>query len=382
MPSENTPVWDDAAWPGLPRLERDVEADVCVVGLGGSGLACVGELLDLGASVVGIDAGPIAGGAAGRNGGFLLAGTYHFHHDAVERYGRERALGLYRLTMEQMDRMAAETPEAVRRVGSVRVAGSLDEEADCRAQLDAMRADGVPAEPYDGPEGRGLLIPTDGAFNPLLRCRTLARRAAGRGAQLFEHSPALQISAAEVATPGGRVRCRSVVVAVDGRLEAVLPELQGRVRTARLQMLATAPTDEVRVPRPVYARWGFEYWQQLPDGRIALGGFRDRAGSAEWTHAPDPSEPVQRLLERFLREGIGVRAAPVTHRWAAPVGYTADGLPVLEEVRPGVFAVGGYSGTGNVIGAICGRAAAQLAVLGASELAAAFAPGPNAGTGL
>lgn len=368
MSLANIPVWDDHPGLDLPRLETTVEADVCVVGLGGSGLACVHELLDLGVRVVGIDAGPVAGGAAGRNGGFLLAGTYHFYHDAVERYGRERALRIYRLTMEGIDRMAAETPEAVRRVGSLRVASSPEEEDDCRAQLDAMRADELPAVPYEGPEGRGLRIPTDGAFNPLLRCRLLARRALARGARLFERSPALSISGTGVETDRGGIRCGSVVVAVDGKLEAVLPELAGRVRTARLQMLATAPTDEVRVPRPVYARWGFEYWQQLPDGRIALGGFRDRAEAEEWTDAAEPSARVQTLLDEFLREGIGVRA-PVTHRWAASVGFTPDGLPVLEEVRPGVIAAGGYSGTGNVIGMLCGRAAAQIVVRGASEVA-------------
>ncbi len=372
MPTENTPVWDDHPPLALPPLEGDVEADVCVVGLGGSGLACVGELLGMGVRVVGIDAGPVGGGAAGRNGGFLLAGTYHFYHDAVERYGHGRALRLYRLTLAEMDRIAAETPEAVRRVGSLRLASSPEEEEDCRAQLAALRADGLPAEPYAGAEGRGLLIPTDGAFQPLLRCRLLARRAAERGARLFERSPALSVSGTEVATDRGRVRCGRVVVAVDGRLDAVLPELAGRVRTARLQMLATAPAPEVRIPRPVYARWGYEYWQQLPDGRVALGGSRDHAGAEEWTHAAEPSARVQALLERFLRDGVGVRA-PVTHRWAASVGYTADGLPVLEEVRPGVFAAGGYSGTGNVVGALCGRAVAGLAVRGASEIADAFA---------
>jgi glycine/D-amino acid oxidase-like deaminating enzyme len=50
----------------------------------------------------------------------------------------------------------------------------------------------------------------------------------------------------------------------------------------------------------------------------------------------------------------------VTHRWAASVGYTSDGLPVLEEVRPRVWALGGYSGTGNIVGSLCGRAAAAL----------------------
>ena len=371
----NTPVWDDHAWTHLPHLRGEVEADVCVVGLGGSGLTGVGELLRRGARVVGIDAGPVAAGAAaGRNGGFLLAGAYDFYHDAVERHGRERARRIYRLTIDEIRRIAAETPEAVRLTGSLRIADSDEEEQDCRAQMEAMRADDLPVEWYDGPEGRGLLLPTDGAFNPLLRCRILARRARDAGARLFERTPALDVRPGEVRTPEGVVRCGKVVVAVDGRLEQILPELRDRTRTARLQMLATAPTDEVRVPRPVYARWGFEYWQQLPDGRIALGGFRDFGGEGEWTDAGEPSEAIQARLERFLRERIGVRA-PVTHRWAACIGFTPTGLPLLEEVRPGVWAAGAYSGTGNVIGALCGRAAAELALAAPSELAEVFGSG-------
>jgi glycine/D-amino acid oxidase-like deaminating enzyme len=41
------------------------------------------------------------------------------------------------------------------------------------------------------------------------------------------------------------------------------------------------------------------------------------------------------------------------------VGYTESGLPVVSEVRPGVWAVGGYSGTGNVIGTLLGRGMAR-----------------------
>jgi gamma-glutamylputrescine oxidase len=53
--------------------------------------------------------------------------------------------------------------------------------------------------------------------------------------------------------------------------------------------------------------------------------------------------------------------APVTHRWAASVAYTTDGLPVLEEVRERTWAVGAYCGTGNIVGALSARAAARLA---------------------
>ncbi len=37
-------------------------------------------------------------------------------------------------------------------------------------------------------------------------------------------------------------------------------------------------------------------------------------------------------------------------------------LPVMEEVRRDVWAIGGYNGTGNVVGAIYGRMVAQMAV--------------------
>jgi glycine/D-amino acid oxidase-like deaminating enzyme len=166
-----------------------------------------------------------------------------------------------------------------------------------------------------------------------------------------------------VATPHGSVACDRVIVAVDGRLERLLPELRGRVRTTRLQMLATAPAPEVSIPRPVYARWGFDYWQQLPDGRVAAGGLRDRFLGAEWDQPDVPTDEVQRALEEMLRERVGVRA-PVTHRWAGAVAFTDTHVPIAEEVRPGVMAIGAYSGTGNVLGALYGRAAADWCVTG------------------
>lgn len=364
------PVWERGGWSPLPVLETEVSADVCVVGLGGSGLSCIAELLRLGASVVGVDAGDVACGAAGRNGGFLLAGTARFHHDAVHALGRERAARIYDLTLAEIDRIEAQAPGTVRRTGSLRIASSDDELADCEAQLAAMRADGLPAEAYAGPEGRGLLFPADASFDPLRRSRVLAGSVSRLGARLYGGSKAHDLSPGRVETARGRIRCGTVIAAVDGRLERLFPELRGRVRTARLQMLATRPIPERLFPRPVYSRWGYEYWQQLPDGRVVLGGFRDRCGAAEWTADSRPSALAQTLLERFLRSQLGVRA-PVSHRWAASVGFTPGTLPILEEVRPGVIALGGYNGTGNVIGSICGRAAAQIAVLGGSPLAMA-----------
>jgi gamma-glutamylputrescine oxidase len=369
-----TPLWEVDLGPEQPTLDGEIDADVCVVGLGGSGLACVRELRRLGARVVGLEAGRVGSGAAGRNGGFLLAGLAPFHHDAVARFGRDRALALYRLTLEELDRIAAETPDGVARTGSLRIAESDEELADCAQQLAAMHADGLPAESYDGEQGRGILIPGDGTFQPLVRCRSLAAHAVGAGATLFERTEVTGIASGLVRSAWGSVRCGNVIVAVDGRLEELLPELAGTVRSARLQMLATAPTTEIRVPRPVYARWGYDYWQQRPDGAIALGGARDVAEESEWTSDATPTDQVQRALERRLRDGLGVHA-PITHRWAATVGYTASGLPVLREVRPGVWAIGGYCGTGNVVGSLLGRGLARWLVTDDDALVRPFLDG-------
>lgn len=371
----SAPVWEDGVQASWPSLEGDVTADTCVVGLGGSGLACVLELLALGQRVVGIDANVIGGGAAGRNGGFILAGLPEFYHDAVAMFGHERALAAYRRTMAEIDRMTAETPGEIRRVGSLRIADDPAELDDCRAQLALMRADKLPAEAYDGPEGRGIMVPTDGAYNPLRRCRLLAQRALAGGARLFEHSPAIDIHGDRVRTAQGSVYCTQVVVAVDGGLDVLLPELRPRVRSARLQMLATEPVPGIDLPRPVYQRYGYEYWQQLPDRRIALGGLRDRAGDAEWTDRAVVSAELQAGLEAILRDQLHVTAA-ITHRWAGVVGYSVSGLPIIDQVRPRVWAIGGYNGTGNVLGALCGRGIAQLVALGRSELLAELRADP------
>jgi gamma-glutamylputrescine oxidase len=352
------PLWGDPAdWTNPPPLRGDVRADVCVVGLGGSGLAAVEALLDAGASVAGVDAGPVGAGAAGRNGGLLIAGAERAHHRAVEVYGRERAVELYRETLLEIDRLASRLgPRIVRLVGSLRLPADAEEAEDCSRQHAALLADGFSAER----SGDGVLVPGDGAIDPLARCRAVATDVIRRGARLFSGSPALEISGTRVRTPDGEVGCGAVVVAVDGGLERVLEELAGRVRSTRLQMLGTAPVPSA-IPVPVYRRWGFDYWQQLPSGSIALGGARDRHAEQEWGAPPRPTEPVQADLERLLREELGIDA-PVTHRWAGEVGYTEDELPVLEEIRPGVLAVGGHSGHGNVMGSACARAAAEIAL--------------------
>jgi glycine/D-amino acid oxidase-like deaminating enzyme len=354
-------VWQATAHPGpvLPVVREALAADVAVVGLGSAGLTAATLLAQAGMDVVAVDAGQPGTGASGRNGGFLLGGLAAAHHQIAAQLGRDRATTLYRLTLDALSAAVEEHPGVVRRIGSVRVSRSPAEDVDCAAQLAAMRADGLPVEDYEGPEGRGLLFACDAVFHPLTRTRVLAATALAAGARLYGDSPVTAVEPRVVGTAAGPITARrGVLVAVDGGLERLVPALAGRVRAARLQMLATAPAPDVALARPVYARYGLDYWQQLPDGRVALGGGRDIGGNAEWTTVARTSVPVQEHLDRLLRKDIGTSSA-IEHRWAGIVGFTADHLPVLAEPAPGLFAVGGYSGTGNLVGPLCATWAAH-----------------------
>ncbi len=364
----DVPLWAQAfprpgsSWHPLGPLEGDATTDLAVVGLGGSGLAAIEAALDSGVSVIGIDAGAVAGEAAGRNGGFLLAGPELPYHRAVAEYGHGIARDFYALTEPAIATMAASHPDTVRRSGSLRIATAEGESEDVAAELRARSGDGFSVESYSGPEGDGFLIPGDAAMNPLIRVRTGMRRALARGAVLHERTPAISLAPGRVVTPQGTISSAATVVAIDGRLEVLVPELAGRVRTARLQMLGTAPLTERRFPRPVYAHWGYVYWQQLPDGRLALGGHRQLHEHDEWTRQPGPSGAVQHALESELAR-MGVTAA-ITHRWAGHSAYTRDRRPVFEEIHRGTVVVGGYSGHGNVTGAIYATEAVRYLLSG------------------
>lgn len=380
--------WDtDRAinWQHCDELTGPITVDACVVGLGGSGLAAIGELLGRRLSVVGIDAGRIAGQAAGRNGGFLLGGAARSVHDLAAVVGADAAVQFYCDTLDEIDHLATLLgDDVIRRLGSIRLAGlpgsdgglpgsggglpgpdggPVDreaEQADCDRQFEFMQANGLPVRRYEGELGTGLYFPADAAMNPVRRAMGLAALYGG-SARLFERTPATGITAGRVDTPAGPISAGIIIVAVDGGLELLLPQLAGRVRTARLQMACTAPLPPGILPCPVYANFGYDYLQQDDFGRIFAGGGRDRFREQEWTTKTDPTPAVQGWIDSLI-DRVSGGAGRVTHRWAASVGYTPDSRPLVTKIDDGVVACGGYCGTGNLVGPIAARAAVRLAV--------------------
>jgi gamma-glutamylputrescine oxidase len=357
------PYWLEDPTPARAETQLDGRADIAIVGAGITGCSAALRLAEAGLRVRVHDERGIAEGASGRNGGFALGGGAARYDVARETYGAERAASYWRWTEEALDRMAELAGDALLRPGSYRLAADEEEREGMRLEYEALREDGFDAEWLDDVPGAAagrfqgaISHPGDGSIQPARFVRRLAALATSAGAEIREHDEVEDVEALDA---------ERVLVATDGYGHGLVAELADLIWPTRGQVVASEPLDQVLYDRPHYARQGFDYWQQLPDGRILLGGFRDVSILDELTDVEETTPAIQASLEAFLHELAGRKVA-VTHRWAGIFGLTQDLLPLVGPVpgRDGrVWVAGGYSGHGNVLGFSCGALAAD-ALLG------------------
>jgi gamma-glutamylputrescine oxidase len=345
-----------------PRVRLDGPPDVAIVGGGVTGCSCAFALARAGRRVRVYEAREIASGASGRNGGFALRGAAAAYHHACEQLGREPARELWQLTERSLERLRSLAGDAFRPTGSLRLAAGVAEREELVAEYEALREDGFAVEwldelarPLRGHFLGAILHPPDGSLHPVRWVRRLARRAAEAGAEILEHAGVASLADLDA---------EHVVIATDGYTRGLLPELDVAVRPTRGQVVTTEPLAESLFPRPHYARDGYDYWQQTPDGRLVVGGRRDVRLEQEYTAVEATTGPVQDALEELIRMLLG-RLPRLTHRWAGIFGTTASRLPLVGPVpgRPGLWVACGYSGHGNVLGFACGELVAE-AILG------------------
>jgi glycine/D-amino acid oxidase-like deaminating enzyme len=355
-----TPYWLEESVDPLPAPRRSGHAEVAVIGGGVTGCSCALTLAERGVDVRLYEQRTVAGGASGRNGGFALRGGTEPYDILRHSLGAERARELMDLTERTIDRVEGLAGDACRRTGSVRLAADEAELDSIRCEHDALREDGYAVDwverlepPLDRLFLGAIFHPPDAAIVPARWVRRLARRASEAGATIVEgRAVAVDELDADV-----------VVVCADGFTASVLPQLAGTVVPTRGQVIATAPLPELRYSQPHYARV-YDYWHQLPDGRLIFGGHRDADPRSEETEVEETTPLIQGRLEAALEQLTGGRPE-ITHRWAGIWGATPDRVPLAGLVpgRENVWVAGGYTGHGNVLGLACGDLVAR-AILG------------------
>src|SRR5690606_26303891 len=103
-----------------------------------------------------------------------------------------------------------------------------------------------------------------------------------------------------------------------------------------------------------YSDYGYMYYRTSFDGRLLVGGGRQKFKSEENDTTEDRLNPnVQGYLDHYIAKYFPDVTVPVAHRWCGIMGFSVDGLPIVGTLpnrsRVG-FAVG-FTGHGLAMAA-------------------------------
>ncbi len=386
----------------FPALDRDIEADVAIVGGGLAGLSAAIELADRGHRVVLLEAKQVGWGASGRNGGQAIAGLA-CDQDVIEaQLGLDDARRVWAMTLEALDLIAqrcerfaidcdwqpgflnlAETPRKARalRQWHERMHQVYGHETTWIAPADLPSWIASPRFHSATHDARS------GHLHPLKYSLGLARAAASLGVRIFEDSAVTGLVPGRTAwlkTAGGQVRAAQVLLAGNVYLQHVAPLLEPRIMPVGTYLVATAPLDaslaQSLIPSQSAAcdtNFVLDYFRpvvqtlapgQGADHRLLFGG---RVSYSTAT----PRHLAASMQARIAKTFPQLKATAIEHTWggfvditmnrAPDFGRLADRLQVNKAAGgstrsyANVYYLQGFSGHGLALSGLAGKLVAE-----------------------
>lgn len=380
--------------PQRPPLQGLVEADICVIGAGYTGISTALFLLEQGFSVRVLEAVKVGFGASGRNGGQIvnsysrdidviertlpapqarLLGEMAFEggriiRDRVQRYGIQCDLkdgGIFAaLNPKQMKHL--QTQKALWERYGYNHLEMLDG-TDIRQRVDSQR--------YVG----GMLDRQGGHIHPLNLVLGEAAAVESLGGVIHEHSAVIRIEPGErplVHTAQGQVRARFVVVAGNAYLGGLIPQLAAKSMPCGTQVITTAPLDEglARSLLPEDdcvedCNYLLDYYRLSADRRLIYGG-------GVVYGARDPANVEALVRPKLLKTFPQLADVKIDYAWTGNFLLTLSRLPQVGRIGDNIYYSQGCSGHGVTYTHLAGKVLAE-ALRGQAERFDAFAALPH-----
>lgn len=370
--------------PEQPALQGQLDADVCILGAGYTGLTAALELAEAGYRVVVLEAERIGWGASGRNGGQAIVG-FGCEQDTLEALvGADDARKLFDLSREGMAllhaRIRKHDIDCDWRDGHASVPIKPRQERMLRTwQAHMAERYDYPMEWWDREQLRGQLAsdrylgavfdPHSGHLHPLEYALGLARAALDAGVLILEHSRVTELVRSNkpiLKTTQGEVRCDHAILAGNAWLRGVAPELESRIMPVGTYIGATVPLGEQRARELIRndmavadVNWALDYFRLSRDHRLLFGG------RASYSSLPPPN--LRGTMTRRMRRVFPqLTDTEIEYVWGGYVDISLNRAPHWGRLTPNIWFAQGFSGHGVAATGLAGKLIAE-AVRGHSE---------------
>ncbi|NCU20838.1 FAD-binding oxidoreductase, partial [Candidatus Falkowbacteria bacterium] len=230
-------------------------------------------------------------------------------------------------------------------------------------QIDRLDREGlralIPSPVYVG----GDLDRGAGHVHPLNLALGIARLAEAAGAVILERTPVTRIDHGTATTPSrvvtatGEVLADHVILAANGYLDRLEPQIAARVMPINNYIVATEPlgararqvlTENIAAHD---LKFVVNYWR-LHDDRLIFGGGE----TVSYRFPRDIAAKVRKPLEEVYPQLKGVK---ITHAWGGTLAITVNRMPCFRRPAPNCLSASGYSGHGVALACLAGRQMAQ-----------------------
>ena len=363
--------------PDCPPLAGDECVDVCIVGGGFTGLSAALELAKQGLSVRVLEAGPIAWGASGRNGGQICTGFSKgmgaFEHALGKQAARD-AFGVAKeakaLIVERVDAYNIDCDLTWGYLLTAPKASQLRYLAkDCEELADygydkatlldmAQLRERLATSVYHG----AIADKGAGHLHTLNYAHGLARAVIAEGGAIAAHTPVVKVepgAKVKLVTATGTVTAGQAIIACNGYLGTLIPHLDAKVMAVASYVVATAPLGTERAKALIRdndavgdVNFVTDYFRLTADTRLLFGGRCAYSGI-------DPKDLAANMRPRVLRVFPQLADVRIDYAWGGYIGITYNRLPDAGRVGSNIYYAQGYSGQGVALAGMFGKLMAE-----------------------
>lgn len=364
--------------PERPKLQDAIQADVCIVGAGFSGLSTALHLCERGQSVVVLEGAQVGWGASGRNGGQLVNGL----NAGLDQIERKFGTGTAQFVGGVVQEGASIIREIVSRYGihcdlkpnNLFVAFNEKQMQMLRERQLLWRKHGIDnfelldksalrahvnSDCYHG----GMLDKSGGHLHPLNLALGEAQAIESLGCTIYEHSRVTHIENVTleptVFTDAGSVKCGTLVLCGNAYLGSAVPQLASRVMPVSTQIIATEPLPlslaKQLLPSDACVedvRYILDYYRLSADNRLLFGGGSIYGGK-------DPANIEARLRPNMERVFPELKGTPIEYAWSGNFALSFSRVPQMGQLGPNSYHAMGYSGHGVTGSHLFGRIIAE-----------------------
>ena len=362
-----------------PQLSESIEADVCIIGGGFTGLLAALNLAEKGYQVVLLEACRIGWGASGRNGGQVGSGYNKKIPELEKDYGKSLAKDLWNLTEDAKlivrDRITQHDIDCDLSYGNATVSNHPRDSESDREYVDKLNRDydyseiryldeAEVHEMFHSPifKGGGSLDMGGMHLHPLNFMLGLAKAAREAGVKIFEQSRVIKYTALKpsvIQTEQGQVIAKHIVLACNAYLEKLEKRIAGKMMPINNFILATEPLEESEARfinrDDVCAhdkKFHVHYFRMSKDNRLIFGGGENYTGRF-------PKDLKAYVRKTMLNVFPNLESKNIDYAWSGSVAVTVNRMPHLGRLKPNVFFAHGFSGHGIALASLAGTLIAE-----------------------